>query len=1104
VPELTGLNFDQFQRTVLLAQGQFDKFLEAKDSERGELLEKITGTEVYAQISKLLFDHCKTLRVELDNLRVQQQALSVLTAEERAAFERRRSELEEQIAKYQEAEQSIQQQLQFRTAVRQARVDLKCAEEGLSEAQCASTDAQATRDLLCRIDLVNPIRKIHDEANRTQNHVPSLKSAFDSSESELESSNVHHSEAGAGLAEAAAAEIEALRACESFEQEWNAADVLDRTIDASSTAVQSATKVVLDAENAVAAAQVRANTSNAQLEQLKSRVAEAQHRLEVIGTRITAADRSDEIVKSLNERKDLLETKRGLEKDLQQQKRALHSAEGSEVECVSRVPEQEAKVKQLSETIGGLEKSIAKLDEEQLRSDHTSLIKTEEVLTRALEAVDEAANAAEAERRGIKRQSAATHAQSSAKEKGRELRAEIAGLEHELKDFEKTERAISPAADELRSHLTEGEPCPVCGAENHPYTGSAHIALARAAKEIGKKRKTLAAKIESKRFEFQRLRDAEVEAKSKAVNATETIAEAKTTYGRAKRRFSTAVTAAIMHCRNLKIKSKVQAALGEDSARWITNTLAVIRERQQTVSHSLNQIAGARSQIDALRGQHESISTKIKLARDKEKQFRDAHQAAQSDVHRIQIGVNRTIAELDSQAKNLMPLLSLLGFHPEQLDTEIVRIEQTVRDTARNVFEARHEQDSASSETIRVEKRSATELAELQAARDLKILREGEHASHFENLKSLKKERFELLGGEPTAVHRTKFKSILQQTRGRRETAQQIYSNAEKQLAAKKQQRDSAFEAHARTTEEVGRLVQQFETECAALPFSKQEAIELFAIPELTIRAHRENIESINSRFSNAQVLRHARANDLARFGYPAADVPDSEKDDAGLNEQMQEAKKTVSTKTKELGEIDGRIAEDNLRNAEAQALLREISEKMTQFDAWQEMDAAIGSKEGDRFRTFAQSITLEQLVRLANRDLESIAPRYRLAKGGENNLALHIIDTDMDSEHRSTRSLSGGERFLVSLALALALASLNGRQSFVDTLFIDEGFGSLDSDALDTAIGAIEKIQNFGRKVGIITHLDGIKERVPVQVVVEKIGAGRSRIRIQPPVPTT
>src|SRR5206468_3590579 len=82
----------------------------------------------------------------------------------------------------------------------------------------------------------------------------------------------------------------------------------------------------------------------------------------------------------------------------------------------------------------------------------------------------------------------------------------------------------------------------------------------------------------------------------------------------------------------------------------------------------------------------------------------------------------------------------------------------------------------------------------------------------------------------------------------------------------------------------------------------------------------------------------------------------------------------------------------------------------------WREMNEAVGSQKGDKFRTFAQSITLEQLVRIANRDLESIAPRYRLAKGGENNLALHVVDCEMESEQRSTRSLSGGERFLVSL----------------------------------------------------------------------------------------
>ncbi|MCC8235676.1 hypothetical protein LNK48_12265 [Pinisolibacter sp. MA2-2] len=97
----------------------------------------------------------------------------------------------------------------------------------------------------------------------------------------------------------------------------------------------------------------------------------------------------------------------------------------------------------------------------------------------------------------------------------------------------------------------------------------------------------------------------------------------------------------------------------------------------------------------------------------------------------------------------------------------------------------------------------------------------------------------------------------------------------------------------------------------------------------------------------------------------------------------------------------------------------------------------------------------------------------------------------------RSTRSLSGGERFLASLSLALSLSGLEGRRSFVDTLFIDEGFGSLDAATLDVAIDALESLQSEGRKVGVISHVAAMHDRIPVQIRVEKAGAGRSRVRV-------
>ena len=156
---------------------------------------------------------------------------------------------------------------------------------------------------------------------------------------------------------------------------------------------------------------------------------------------------------------------------------------------------------------------------------------------------------------------------------------------------------------------------------------------------------------------------------------------------------------------------------------------------------------------------------------------------------------------------------------------------------------------------------------------------------------------------------------------------------------------------------------------------------------------------------------------------------------------------------------------------------------------------AAIGSADGAKFRRFAQGVTLDRLAALADRHLSTLAPRYRLTR--TEGLGLAIVDRDMGDERRSTRSLSGGERFLASLALALALSGLEGRRSFVDTLFIDEGFGSLDAATLDVAIDALESLQSEGRKVGVISHVAAMHERIPVQIRVIRAGLGLSRVAV-------
>ncbi|MFB0952942.1 MAG: SbcC/MukB-like Walker B domain-containing protein, partial [Aeromonadaceae bacterium] len=147
------------------------------------------------------------------------------------------------------------------------------------------------------------------------------------------------------------------------------------------------------------------------------------------------------------------------------------------------------------------------------------------------------------------------------------------------------------------------------------------------------------------------------------------------------------------------------------------------------------------------------------------------------------------------------------------------------------------------------------------------------------------------------------------------------------------------------------------------------------------------------------------------------------------------------------------------------------------------------------KFRTFAQSLTLERLLLVANDHLSELAPRYQLQRVPGTDLALQAIDRDMGDEIRGVESLSGGESFLVSLALALGLASLSSRDTQVESLFIDEGFGTQDPESLDTALACLDSLQSSGRQIGVISHVQTMVERIGVQIRIEALGGGESRL---------
>lgn len=209
--------------------------------------------------------------------------------------------------------------------------------------------------------------------------------------------------------------------------------------------------------------------------------------------------------------------------------------------------------------------------------------------------------------------------------------------------------------------------------------------------------------------------------------------------------------------------------------------------------------------------------------------------------------------------------------------------------------------------------------------------------------------------------------------------------------------------------------------------------------------------------------------------------------------EMLVNQKKTLNTA---ISEIRTKLSLNAQNNASANAAKDDLQAKTTQLSLWTQLANAIGTTATDNFRDVAQAYTMRILLDQANYFLHKLSQRYELTCYS-NSLAIMVMDKEMGGELRTASSLSGGETFLVSLALALGLASLNDENLNIDMLFIDEGFGTLDGESLEMAVTALGNMQKFGKKVGIISHVDSLKERIPAQIRVTKRGKAASKIDI-------
>lgn len=889
IEEVLGMDFDQFCKTVLLSQGEFQKFLEASDNEKSDILEKITGTDRYFQIGFEVHQKYLYARRDLEDIQERTKGLVILSPEDRKKKEEDLRQAETELSNRQADSKSKEGQIKWRDENKRRSKSLNDAKGEYQTALQADNDSAPEKKLVSELESLRAIRPDFTLWKNAVANVETSETQLKKIEESLQKEGESHKSAETALINAQAEEASFKEGAYKIQRDkiLRARDInskmvpVDADYRSKKTEVDNLSKAIADLEGKI-------DFKNREIERLKSSVSELDEWFK-------ANDDYSEICANFTEISTLL------------------SSYNTETAYSTN---DEKKAQDEQKKIDGLNDTLKELTDRQVRI------------------------------QGL-------------------LPADIALL---------------------RSHLVDGEACPVCGSTVHP---DAHKGLDDETWDEEKENKTKAEAIE----ELIGI----IEDTNKKISAAEIN---KSTFDK---------TAKEHHDEAMKASNCLEPHFSNlTDWKTIPNLLQKLTAIQKQWTENNNILQKAKS--------------------DK------ATAESNRDLTDKQVGEKKS--ELASR-KNLM---EEAGKQADSLKLELKGLIGEV-----TVDEAEMKNDAA------LKARTNT-------------------VKEAEKTKSDSDNNISLLKGQYTNITETRDSSI----RERDEYEAKVNSWL-----------DSANSS--RTPEDL---------------FDKDVLAGLFAkYPESRIVSERTRLDTLKSETDRCSTLVKERQ---AKFD-EWQDTPGKPEDsisDESLKEQYDQAENAVKEfedmKTTLIGALK---ADDQNLEAKKQYAGEEANAQLT-YDKWKSLDDVFGRNEGMIFKRIAQSYALRTLVEHTNLQLDTFMSRYQLVKEDNkdqpDSLSLLVADSDQGGALRTTSTLSGGEKFIVSLSLALGLSSLASNRMSVRSLFIDEGFGSLDNSTLNTVMNSLDQMQTQGRKIGIISHVQEINDRVSTQIKVEKEGNGHSKITIQ------
>ncbi|URM26592.1 AAA family ATPase [Pseudomonas frederiksbergensis] len=1058
-----GLNFEQFTRAVMLAQSEFSAFLKADDNDRSELLEKLTDTALYTRLGRRAFDKTKEAREAHKLLQDQATGVTPLSPEARAELDERFNDAQQQLKTQQAQLKQLELQHTWLKDLHQLQDAQQSATEQLHSAQQHWNSLAGERLKLTRLEQLAPQR--HQFARKTELTAQLTPLAAQIQQHTQQQSEL--TERQTQLEQSLSTAQTALTQAQS--QHTSSAPLLRQAFEEQSTLARLVKDASLSADLKQQAEQAciqGQGTIQGLLDQQKQ-VAE---RLQRIAVELEQSTHLAPLSDAWNAYRDRLQQLMLIGNRLNKRQAELAALEQSAARAAEELATQRQSLEVLYKEAGAEPEAVAEQIQilGSLLQDNRKQLRAFEELTRLW------ASQQELDKRGAElqqRQLAAQQDRDRLTQDGVKTKAELSVAEQTLtvtrELLERQRLARSASVEELRAQLQDDQPCPVCGSPDHPYHqpeallqslgrhDESEQANAQKAVDLLKEKLTdLRAEVGGLIAQQKELLQQQEQLASQQQGLTPSL-----------------------EAHPLSAQLLAQDASKRDT--WLTQQSSQLN--QSITQDEQRQTALLTLQQDAAR-----------LAQ----QLRSAEAASQQATQHLlnqQRELSSDRQRLDEELKAFSPLLpadTLEALRNEpaatfmQLDRQIAqRLEQL--DQQRDEF---GEQQQRQQTLDKEQYQQQTRIQQLDAAQQ-------QFTALAEQQQACQEKLTQLLGEHASAEQwQQQLDQAVEQARSAEATANQELQTVRTrlvQLAAElkaQQERSQALETEDR---ELSAKIADWRAQHPELDDGGLE--ELLGVDDQQVSELRQRLQQSEKAIEQAKVLLQERDQRLLDHQAQHNGNLDAEQ----LATTLAELQNLFAASEHRCAELRAEQAEDQRRQNANQALAQQIADAYTEYQRWARLNALIGSATGDTFRKIAQAYNLDLLVHHANVQLRQLVRRYRLKRGGSM-LGLLVMDTEMGDELRSVHSLSGGETFLVSLALALGLASMASSTLKIESLFIDEGFGSLDPESLQLAMDALDGLQAQGRKVAVISHVQEMHERIPVQIQVHRQGNGLSTLEVK------